>query len=146
MILYLAVVAVVGPGHPGLDHVRADATVQPAGKRVRGRDPAVRVRYVGRQRVHDAVDWVADVLARGHDQRARRQQDDGGLVVQFEHVVVDCHVVHLQQAPDRAEQVDHRRCRRGCRKRERRNEKSKFKIRTTEKRRAVEDKDVGCRV
>jgi len=92
---------------PGLDDVLADAAGDPVRYGERRVYPAVRVHYVERHVVDDAVDRVADVLSGRHQQRERHQDDDGCLVVQTENVVVDTYAVDLQQPLDGAEHVEH---------------------------------------
>ena len=71
-------------------HVDADLLrCQPVRDGERRVDPAVRVHHIARHAFDDAVDRVADVLARSHHQREGDQDDDGCLVVQPEDVVVN---------------------------------------------------------
>lgn len=67
-------------------------------QRVSGVNPTVRVQnvlwYVFGM---DAVDWVPDVLPRGHDQTERYQQDDRDGVMQPKHRRVDVYIVHLNK-------------------------------------------------
>lgn len=105
----------------GLDDVLTDAGSDPVGYGERGVNPAVGVHDVERHIVHDAVDRVADVLSGSDEQRERHQDDDGRLVVQSEYVVVDAHVVDLEQPLYGAENVEHVSGRRSSRARNKRH-------------------------
>ena len=70
-------------------------------------DPAVGVHEPSGYPVHDAVDGVSDVLARGHQQRRGDVDDEGGLVMKPEDVVVDPDFIELQKVPDSLEQAQH---------------------------------------
>lgn len=54
-----------------------------------------------------AVDGVSDVLLGGNQERGHDEDDEGGLVVQPEHIVVDAHGVELDEALHRAEDIKH---------------------------------------
>ena len=56
---------------------------------------------------NDAVDGVSDVLLGGDQQRGHDQDDEGGLVVKPEHIVVDADRVELDEALHRAEDIKH---------------------------------------
>lgn len=93
--------------HPGLHDVLAHAAHQPVGDGERGVDPAVGVHHVEGDLVHDAVNGIPDVLARGHQQGEGHQDDDGGLVVQSEDIVVDAYRVEFEKPLDGAKHVKH---------------------------------------
>ena len=62
--------------------VDAGDAVDLAGDGEGGVDPAVGVHHVVGDLLDDAVDRVANVLARGHQEGAYHQDDEGGLVVE----------------------------------------------------------------
>ena len=62
--------------------VDAGDAVDLAGDGEGGVDPAVGVHHVVGDLLDDAVDRVADVLARGHQEGTYHKDDKGGLVVQ----------------------------------------------------------------
>ena len=89
-------------------HVDADPLPEGAGNGVGWVDPAVGVQHVlGNVFGVDAVDGVANVLPRRHDQREGQQAHDGEGVVQPEDRAVDVHVAHLDQVLEAAEHVQH---------------------------------------
>ena len=94
-----------GGSHAGVSKVLQSAAVLGDGER--GVDPAVGVHDLLRNLLDDAVDGVADVLFGGDEQRARDEDDEGGLVVKPEDVVVDAYRVELDDALDGAENVKH---------------------------------------
>ena len=55
----------------------------------------------------NAVDGVPDVLPGGDEERADDEDDEGGLVVEPEDIVVDADGVELDQPLDGAEHVEH---------------------------------------
>ena len=56
---------------------------------------------------HNAVNGIPNVLLRCDQQGANHQDDEGGLVVQAEDIVVDADGVELDQPLDGAEDVKH---------------------------------------
>lgn len=94
--IFLPFLAAVADARVG--HLDAHLLVEEAPQRIGGVYPAVGVEYVfGDVLGVDAVDRVADVLPRGHDQTERDQQDDGDGVVQTEYRRVDVDIVHFNE-------------------------------------------------
>lgn len=93
--------------HTGLDHIPPGHAGQTLRHRERGVDPTVGVHHSQRNLVHDAVDRVTDILTRGDQQREGDQDDHRGLVVHPKHIVVDAHLVDLQQALDGPKDIKH---------------------------------------
>ena len=69
--------------------------------------PAIGVHHVPRYFLDNAVNGVPNVLLRRDQQGANHQDDEGGLVVQAEDIVVDADGVELDQPLDGAEDVEH---------------------------------------
>lgn len=77
----------------GLHDVLAHNPRQPVGDGERRVNPTVSVHHVEGNLVDDAVDGVADVLARRDQQRECNQHDHRRLVMQAKYIVVDAHLV-----------------------------------------------------
>ena len=89
-------------------HLEADLLQVGTVDRVRGVDPAVRVEHVLRYILGvDAVDRVAHVLSRRHDEAERQQDHHRDAVVQPEHGRVDVDVADFDQVLEAAEYVQH---------------------------------------
>lgn len=97
-----------GVVHTGVRYGHADLLLERLLDGVRGVYPTVRVQHVlGYVLGVDAVDWVADVLAGGHDQAERGQQHHGQAVMEPEHGRIDVHVTDFYQALQAPEHVKH---------------------------------------
>lgn len=70
-------------------------------------NPAICVHDAERDFVNDAVDRIADVLARRHKQREGYQHDNCCFVVKSEYVIVYADLVELQKPFNRAEYIKH---------------------------------------
>jgi len=96
--------------HAGLHHIASGDASEPLRNGERRVDPAVGVHHAQRDLVHDTIDGVTDVLARGHQQGEGDQYDHRGLIVHAKHIVVDAHLVDLQQALDGPKDIKHLGC------------------------------------
>ena len=61
-------------------------------------DPAIGVHHILRDLLHDTVDGVSNVLLGGDQEAGRNQDNEGGLVVEPEDVVVNTYLIELYEA------------------------------------------------
>ena len=59
-------------------------------------DPTIRIHDAAGDSVHHAVNGVAEVLARGHQDGGRGKDHDGGFVMQPKYIVVNADGIELQ--------------------------------------------------
>ncbi len=91
-----------------MGHVNANPLPKGTGYRVRGVDPAVCVEHIFRDVfcMH-AVDWVADILPRRHDEREGQHEHHGDGVVEPEDGRVYRHMALFDQGLETPEHVQH---------------------------------------
>jgi hypothetical protein len=86
--------------HTRMRHLHTHHSVEQVRQRERRLDPAVRVHDLLRDVRDDARDGVAEELLGRHENGARDEQNEGGLVVKPEDEVVDGDLIELRQLLD----------------------------------------------